>query len=142
MTTAPVETRRPWSVRRKLAVGAAGLAAVLIVGGIAGAVNGDTPAEPSHPTVVSPAKADAALAGDRAYLKAIRRQFPAFSGVPDLTLLGAGYSVCDYWDEPGSTFDAVLASTVRSGFTAYEAGEMIGTATVALCPDQLAKIPG
>lgn len=78
---------------------------------------------------------------DRAYLHQIRGLMPGLIKVDDRIVLAAGQSICDYWDAGGHDFRTLALTTVAQGFTAEEAGLLIGSATAQLCPEHLDEIP-
>jgi hypothetical protein len=143
----PVATVPPvkagWSKGRKWLAGVGiAVAAVAVVGGI-GRVGNPDPPEATRPAVsVTPGSVGTVLtSGQQAYATEIRRLMPGLIGVDDRVVVTAGESVCGYWRQPGSNFPQIAAATRRSGFTAAEAGWIIGSATANLCPEYLGKIP-
>jgi hypothetical protein len=71
--------------------------------------------------------------GERAYLETLDDGDIAYSS--EESALDAGDAICDFLRAGGSSLAAVDVVVDNTGYTAFEAGYLVGAAQGALCPD-------
>lgn len=122
--------RPPW--RRPLAIGSAVVILIAVgVGlGVGLSSSGSSAAAGHRPTINS-------VQLDSVYLDSLHADF---AGVTDAQLLTLGHDFCKDFDN-GTAWVTEIETAIRAGFTAYQAGELVGSAIATYCPKYESMVP-
>jgi hypothetical protein len=83
-------------------------------------------------TLQAPTIGDLPLSDEDLYIQVLDGEGIYYSS--EQAAVDAGYAVCDYLDAGGSLLDAADIAMSEGGYSPYDAGFIVGTASTALCP--------
>ncbi|SDJ08281.1 Protein of unknown function [Frankineae bacterium MT45] len=78
---------------------------------------------------------------DGAFTSTVRKDIPNLQGATDAELIHIARGLC-YAFANGKTWIEEVALVVHSGFSGYDAGQIIGASTAAYCPQYNSLAPG